>query len=124
MNRFQFYAAFAALLGGLSVAAAAFGQHHVNDPHAREQFEIAARYQFMHAMATIAALVFWRWGATRARFAPPFFLASTVIFSGSLYAMALGGPPWLGYATPLGGIGFWVGWGVLVCAGLQLKKPD
>jgi uncharacterized membrane protein YgdD (TMEM256/DUF423 family) len=124
MNRFRFYAAFAALLGGLSVAAAAFGQHHLTEPHARELFETATRYQFMHAMATIAALVFWRWGATRARFAPPFFLGSTVLFAGSLYALALGGPAFLGWMTPIGGIGFWIGWGVLVCAGLQLKTPD
>jgi len=124
MNRFQFYAAFAALLGGLSVAAAALGRHHLTDAHARELFEIATHYQFMHAMAAIASLTFWRWGGTRAQHAPPFFLGSTLIFSGSLYALALGGPPWLGYVTPVGGIGFWIGWGVLVCAGLQLKKPD
>jgi uncharacterized membrane protein YgdD (TMEM256/DUF423 family) len=46
------------------------------------------------------------------------------LFAGSLYALALGGPAFLGWMTPIGGIGFWIGWGVLVCAGLQLKTPD
>lgn len=117
MNQFQFFAVCAALFGGLSVAAGAFGVHHLAEARAQTLFQTAAHYQFMHAMASVASLTFWRWGATRARFAPPFFLGSTVIFSGSLYALALGGPPWLGYATPIGGIGFWIGWGVLFAPG-------
>ncbi|HEY0435744.1 MAG TPA: DUF423 domain-containing protein, partial [Phenylobacterium sp.] len=55
-------------------------------------------------------------GAPRARFAPAFFLAGVLLFSGSLYAMALGAPRWLGAVTPVGGLGFLAGWAVLAWA--------
>jgi uncharacterized membrane protein YgdD (TMEM256/DUF423 family) len=55
-------------------------------------------------------------GARRARFAPAFFLAGVVLFSGSLYAMALGAPRGLGAVTPIGGLCFLAGWAVLAWA--------
>ena len=63
-------------------------------------------------------------GAIRARFAPGFFLAGIVVFSGSLYAMAAGGPSILGAITPIGGVLFLIGWAMLAWAGLQIDRRE
>jgi len=70
----------------------------------------------MPTMATFACATFMNIGARRARLAPPFFLGGVVLFSGSLYAMALGAPRWLGMVTPVGGLMFLAGWAILVVA--------
>lgn len=106
----------AVLSGFLSVAMGAFAAHGLTDPAAKEWMHTGASYQFMHAMATLACATFMQVGARRAQFAPAFFLTGTVVFSGSLYAMALGGPRILGAVTPIGGVLFLIGWGVLVWA--------
>ena len=103
----------AAISGFLGVAFGAFGAHGVADPAAKEWLKTGAQYQFVHALAAIGAAVFLAHGARLARWAPAFFLAGTVLFSGSLYAMALGGPRVLGAITPIGGLSFMVGWAVL-----------
>jgi uncharacterized membrane protein YgdD (TMEM256/DUF423 family) len=113
----------AAVGGFLSVAVGAFAAHGIEDPEARDWLRTGANYGFMHAMAAIACAVFMQLGASRARFAPAFFLSGVVFFSGSLYAMALGAPLWLGAVTPIGGLLFLVGWGVLAWAGLDVDRP-
>ena len=114
----------AGLLGATGVALGAFGAHGMTDPHAKGLIETATHYQFMHTMAALAALIFWRsWGASRARFAPGLFFAGAAAFSGSLYALALGAPTWVGMVTPLGGLLFMAGWLVLAWAALSLKAP-
>ena len=106
----------AAVSGFASVAIGAFAAHGVSDPAAKDWLKTGASYEFMHAMATFACATFMNIGAKRARFAPAFFLGGTVLFSGSLYALALGGPHWLVFATPLGGLAFLTGWAVLAWA--------
>jgi len=106
----------AAIGGFLSVAIGAFAAHGVADPQAKEWLRTGATYSFMHSMATFACATFMQIGARRARLAPAFFLSGQVVFCGSLYAMALGAPRWLGAVTPVGGVLFLIGWGVLVCA--------
>ena len=106
----------AALSGFLAVAIGAFAAHGAHDPRAAELLRTGAQYGFMHAMATLACATFMQVGARRARFAPAFFLGGTVLFSGSLYALALGAPRWVGAITPLGGASFLIGWGLLICA--------
>ena len=106
----------AALSAMISVAAGAFAAHGIRDAHAKELLQTGAHYQFMHAMATLACATFMQIGARRARFAPALFLAGGVIFSGSLYALALGAPRWVGAITPIGGILFLAGWLVLAWA--------
>ena len=103
----------AAISGFLSVAIGAFTAYGVQDPKAAEWLRTGAQYEFMHAMATFACATFMNIGAMRARFAPAFFLSGAVIFSGSLYAMALGAPRILGAVTPVGGLLFLIGWVVL-----------
>ncbi|WP_309605270.1 DUF423 domain-containing protein [Phenylobacterium sp.] len=106
----------AALGGFLAVAIGAFAAHGVTDPKAAEWLKTGSMYGFMHAMATFACATFMQIGARRARFAPAFFLSGVLLFSGSLYAMALGAPRWLGAVTPIGGLCFLVGWAILAWA--------
>jgi uncharacterized membrane protein YgdD (TMEM256/DUF423 family) len=106
----------AAVSGFLAVAVGAFAAHGVSDPKAQEWLRTGSMYGFMHTMATLACATFMNVGARRARLAPAFFLSGVVLFSGSLYAMAMGAPRWLGMVTPVGGVLFLIGWGVLIVA--------
>jgi uncharacterized membrane protein YgdD (TMEM256/DUF423 family) len=103
----------AAISGFLSVAVGAFAAHGVTDPKAAEWLRLGAQYELVHALATMACALFMILGAARARFAAAFFLSGSVIFCGSLYAMALGAPRILGAVTPVGGMLFLIGWAVL-----------
>jgi len=114
----------AAISGFLGVAFGAFGAHGVADPAAKEWLRTGAQYQFVHSLAVIGAAVFVAQGARLARLAPAFFLGGTVLFSGSLYAMALGGPRVLGAVTPLGGLAFMVGWLMLAWSARKLAQPS
>lgn len=122
MNRIGPTLILAALSGFLSVLIGAFGAHAMQDAHARALIETGVRYHSLHTMACFAALSFCGWGASQARHAPPFFLAGIGLFSGSLYALALGAPKWLGIATPLGGLCFLTGWIVMAYAGYAFHK--
>ena len=106
----------AAIGGFVAVAVGAFAAHGVTDPRARELLRTGSTYGFMHTMATFASATFMQVGARRARFAPAFFLSGAVLFSGSLYALAMGAPGWVGAVTPLGGLLFLTGWGILAWA--------
>ncbi|MEO8813124.1 MAG: DUF423 domain-containing protein [Caulobacteraceae bacterium] len=110
--------------GLIGVLAGAFAAHGVSDPVARSWLETGARYELIHALATAACAAFVNAGGRRARLAPGLFLAGTVLFSGSLYAMAFGAPRWLGAVTPLGGLLFIAGWAVLIAAGLQVERGE
>ena len=108
------------LSGGLAVAAGAFGAHGLRDHldgRLFETFEIAVRYQMYHALALLAvAWVAGRRPGTPVRAAGVCFVGGTVIFSGSLYVISLGGPRWLGMVTPLGGVALLCGWLLLAVA--------
>ncbi|MDP1738562.1 MAG: DUF423 domain-containing protein [Caulobacter sp.] len=112
----------AAVSGFVAVAVGAFAAHGVSDPRAADWLRTGATYQFMHTMATFACATFMNIGARRARLAPAFFLGGTVLFSGSLYAMALGAPRWLGAVTPLGGLAFLTGWAILAWAARDVDQ--
>jgi uncharacterized membrane protein YgdD (TMEM256/DUF423 family) len=106
----------AAVGGFVAVAVGAFAAHGVSDPQAKELLRTGSTYGFMHTMATFACATFMQVGARRARFAPALFLSGVVLFSGSLYALALGAPRIVGAITPIGGLLFLAGWGVLAWA--------
>ena len=112
----------AALGGFVSVAVGAFAAHGAPDARAQELLRTGATYGFMHTMATFACATFMNIGARRARFAPAFFLSGVVLFSGSLYAMAFGAPRFLGAVTPVGGLLFLAGWGVLAWAAREVDS--
>ena len=109
-----------ALLGGLAVAAGAFGAHALRgrlDPGALSAFETAARYQLFHALAIVAAGERAARGPSRAaEIAGNIFIAGILLFSGSLYARALGGPEFWALLTPFGGLTFMTGWVALAAS--------
>jgi uncharacterized membrane protein YgdD (TMEM256/DUF423 family) len=106
----------AALSGLISVAAGAFAAHRVADPGAKEWLRTGANYEAVHALATLAVAALFPAGSRRAGWPQALFLLGSLLFSGSLYAMAFGGPRWLGAVTPLGGLLFLAGWATLAWA--------
>ncbi|MEE8116662.1 MAG: DUF423 domain-containing protein [Gemmatimonadales bacterium] len=109
----------------LSVAAGAFGAHALRErvtPDLLVTFETGARYQMYHALALcVVAWVVVRWEVPQAAWAGWFFVAGTVLFSGSLYLLALTGTRWWGAVTPFGGLAFLAGWGLLAWAALAAR---
>jgi len=110
--------------GFVAVAVGAFAAHGVKDPQAKAWLVTGSQYGLIHAIATFACATFMDIGARRARFAPAQFLSGVVIFSGSLYAMALGAPRWLGAVTPIGGLLFLGGWATLAWAARDVDRPQ
>lgn len=112
-----------AISGFLGVGAGAFGAHGLRarlTPELLSVFETAVRYQMYHALALIAASwVASRWPGALAGASGWLFVGGTVVFSGSLYALALTGTRWLGAVTPLGGLCFLAGWLCLAAAALR-----
>jgi uncharacterized membrane protein YgdD (TMEM256/DUF423 family) len=115
--------------GFLAVALGAFGAHGlqsrlegVADGAKRlGWWQTAAHYHLVHAVAlVVVALLLSK--VPQARLAGYAFTLGTLLFSGSLYAMALGGPRVLGMVTPLGGLGFLAGWAVLLWCGFSLGR--
>jgi uncharacterized membrane protein YgdD (TMEM256/DUF423 family) len=106
----------------VAVAAGAFGAHALKTrlaPDLLAVFEVAVRYQMYHALALIVCA--WaadRWPGTLPTSAGWLFVAGTLIFSGSLYALSLTGVRWLGALTPLGGVAFLAGWLCLAAAAM------
>ncbi|WP_310569560.1 DUF423 domain-containing protein [Gemmatimonas sp.] len=114
-----------ALSGGIGVAAGAFGAHALKarlEPRMLEVFETGARYQMYHAIALLAAAwIVTRFPGSLANASGWLFLAGTLLFSGSLYAMALTGVRALGAITPLGGVCFIAGWACLALAAMRAR---
>jgi uncharacterized membrane protein YgdD (TMEM256/DUF423 family) len=112
----------AAVGGFVAVAVGAFAAHGVGNPRAAELLRTGAMYGFMHSMATLSCATFMQVGGRRARHAPALFLSGVVLFSGSLYGLALGAPRWIGVATPVGGVLFLAGWAVLTWAAADVDR--
>ena len=104
----------AAVCGFLAVALGAFGAHWLKSTLSNlgtiDVFETAVRYQFFHALAMLVV------ARLRPFLAPVWwcFLIGIVVFSGSLFILALTGLKWLGAITPIGGVAFLAGWLLLV----------
>ena len=115
----------AAIMGALAVICGAFAAHGLEArlaPDAREIFETGARYHMYHALAMgLAAFAMRGEAVGRARLAAMLFLAGIVLFSGSLYLLALTGNVTFAYVTPVGGLAFIAGWVILGLA--ALKQP-
>lgn len=112
-----------ALLAGIAGASAvlfgAFGAHALQaslDARSLELWRTAVNYHAWHALALAIAVAA---GAGRSRrVAIAAFTLGIVLFSGSLYALALGAPRWTGVVTPFGGLAFMLGW---IALGLSLR---
>ena len=100
--------------GFLGVALGAFAAHALKArlaPELLATFETAVRYQLIHALALLA--VAWahaRWPGRVLTAGGWLFVAGTLLFSGSLYALCLTGARGLGAITPFGGAAFLAGW--------------
>lgn len=110
------------ILAGLAVAGGAFASHALKNQlsdRALEIWETGIKYQMYHALALlfIALLL-------KSQENPPLpiviagfsFIIGIMIFSGSLYGLSLTGIKWLGAITPIGGVGFLIGWASLAIA--------
>lgn len=121
------YAA-AAALAFLGVAFGAFGAHALRarlSPELLAVFETGVRYQMYHAFAMFAAAWAWaRWPRRIFGMAGALFLAGIVVFSGSLYLLALTGLRWLGAVTPVGGLAFLAGWVMLAIGAWRAGRVE
>jgi uncharacterized membrane protein YgdD (TMEM256/DUF423 family) len=122
----RLFLAVGALSAAISVAAGAFGAHALKaklPPDLLAVFHTGAQYQMYHALALLAAgWAFGRAPGGAAAAAGWLFLAGTILFSGSLYALALTGVRALGAVTPLGGVAFIAGWIALALAVLRAPR--
>jgi uncharacterized membrane protein YgdD (TMEM256/DUF423 family) len=112
-----------AVSGFLAVALGAFAAHGLKGKLPQDLFdvfEVGARYHMYHALALLGtAWAVTRWPGTATTAAGWLFVAGTVLFSGSLYALAVTGIRPLGAITPLGGVCFLAGWVALVVAAVR-----
>ena len=109
-----------ALAGVTAVVIGAFAAHGLKGklaPDLFDVFEVGARYHMYHALALLAvAWALARWPSAWTTAAGWLFVAGTVLFSGSLYLLAVTGVRALGAITPLGGLAFILGWLALASA--------
>ena len=109
-----------AALAALGVALGAFAAHGLGerlDTHLLEVFRTGVQYQLLHALGLLLVAALWDQGRTRGMQAAAALLCfGIVVFSGSLYALALTGIRTFGAITPIGGAAFIAGWVVLAVA--------
>jgi len=113
-----------AVSGFLAVALGAFGAHGLEGRVSAEAlgwWRTAVLYHLVHApvLVLVGLLPRDRGGGGAVG---PAFLAGTVVFAGTLYAMALGAPRWLGAVTPVGGAGLLLGWALLAWRSLRAAQ--
>jgi uncharacterized membrane protein YgdD (TMEM256/DUF423 family) len=111
-----------AVLGFFSVALGAFGAHGLASrltPEGKGWWETATLYALVHAAAITAAGIGQKAGVTGLSMPSATLAIGTLVFSGSLYAMALGAPRWFGAITPLGGLALLAGWALFAFIGLK-----
>ncbi len=111
-----------AALAGAAVALGAFGAHGLEarlSERALAIWQTGVQYQFVHALGILLVAALWE------RVHPGWGLAAVIamtlgvlLFSGSLYALALGAPRWLGAVAPIGGTLFIVSWIMLAIAAI------
>jgi uncharacterized membrane protein YgdD (TMEM256/DUF423 family) len=123
-NRFL---VFAALNGFIVVTLGAFGAHALEARLSVDMLAVwqtGVQYQMFHVAGLVAVhLLQQSAGAKTASSAGWCFVGGILVFSGSLYLLALSGLTWLGMITPLGGLAFLAGWVQLARAALQEHKP-
>jgi uncharacterized membrane protein YgdD (TMEM256/DUF423 family) len=110
-----------ALFALFAVALGAIAAHALEgrlSTHNLEVFQVAARYQMYHALGLgLISVISGRVTDKRLIASGWCFVVGILVFSGSLYALALSDVKWLGAITPLGGLAFMLGWGLLFLVG-------
>lgn len=110
------FAALAAFLLAAAVGLGAFGAHALKerlDAYSLGIWEKAVLYHFIHALGMLIVASLAKVRESTAEFVCWFLLAGILLFSGSLYMLALSGMRGLGAVTPFGGVAFIIAWGVL-----------
>lgn len=123
---FQKYFAYGAIGAALAVALGAFGAHALKEMVSESllaTFETGVRYHMYHSLGLmLVALLAERIGDSKLlRIGARLLIAGIVIFSGSLYVLALTDTPILGAITPIGGVAFLSGWGCVIAAALKSR---
>jgi uncharacterized membrane protein YgdD (TMEM256/DUF423 family) len=108
-----------------AVAFGAFGAHALKarlDDYALGVFDTAVQYHMYHSLALLAVglLALWQPDSTLLKSSGSLFTLGVLLFSGSLYILALTGTRWLGAITPLGGLAFLAGWACFAVAAWRL----
>lgn len=122
----------AALSGAISVIVGAFAAHGLDlsteaGRKARDWLQTGSHYEMIHALAIVGVVALARGAmlnAPIALVAQWLFLVGSVLFPGALYALAFGGPRWLGAVAPIGGAAFILGWLSLGLAALLRTEGD
>lgn len=124
----SFWIRTAAILGFLAVGMGAFGAHSLKAKldhlGTAANYQTAVQYHMYHALAVLAVGLL----ALSGRMGIPLsvagwgFVSGVLIFSGSLYILALTGQKWLGAITPIGGVAMLIGWAALAVAGAGNAK--
>ena len=118
--------AFAAASGFFAVGLGAFAAHGLRDrltPEMLAVFHTGVQYQMYHSLALIGVVILAKVLGVNLWLQASgwLFLAGILLFSGSLYVLALGGPRIFGPITPLGGLFFLLGWLSLLIAAFHFK---
>ena len=124
MHMTQLYKLLGSTLAFSAVLLGAFGAHALKETLSAndsiQTWETAVRYQMWHAIALIL-LSMNSLSNPIPKMIGPCFAIGTLLFSGSLYGLALDGPKWLGPVTPLGGLILMIGWLLLAYSSLKNK---
>lgn len=119
----------AAISGFFAVIIGAFAAHGLKQILASEAIDVVktgVQYQMYHALALllVALWLSHKPDARGLKAGGLAFILGSLLFSGSLYALALGAPRWLGPVTPLGGLCFLIGWLLLLIVAWRTKPTD
>lgn len=114
----------AATSGFLAVALGAFGAHGLKarlTPELMGVYQTGVQYHFYHTAALLACALLLRSGLNHPAIpvAGYSFIVGIIIFSGSLYVLAITGQRWLGVITPLGGLAYLIGWLALLTGAVR-----
>jgi uncharacterized membrane protein YgdD (TMEM256/DUF423 family) len=125
----RFFLVIAAVSGFFAVVIGAFAAHGLKQMLAPEMIEVVktgVQYQMYHALVLMLVALWFKQkpAASGLKAAGLAFILGTLLFSGSLYALALGAPRWLGPITPLGGLCFLVGWLLLTISAWRTSSAD
>jgi uncharacterized membrane protein YgdD (TMEM256/DUF423 family) len=125
----RFFLMIAAIGGFFAVVIGAFAAHGLRKVLIPEMIEVVktgVQYQMYHALALfiIGLWLSYKPATPGLKAAGLAFILGTLLFSGSLYALAMGAPRWLGPITPVGGLCFLIGWLLLLAAAWRSKLAN
>ena len=127
---YRFSTLSAGVFGLTGVALGALGAHgplrvFLDQQGMHASWETAVYYQLIHALALFGGAIWLRQDQTRSlailHWATRCWSLGIIFFSGSIYALAVGGPKFLGPITPLGGISLMLGWCCVIAAAVRLR---